>query len=627
LAKDQKITTIETNKPGLIRRLVWLGCVFFVIAAALHSADSPIGGGDTWVAMACGRYTLGPWAMKDAGRTWQMRLLDKIGIHTTFCDPLSAKSRPYIPGDPIEVGWVNQNWLTHVLFYKMKMGWGENSIVVYKFVQAILTALFAYWAGRVLGAHPILAAAAAGFGMLLSRSYIDLRPNVSSILYAAILILLLMYWKHKRLWALLWFLPVMIIWSNVHGGFIYPIMILVLMVGGHLVQKPLSLVWSQTFVGVSGRALLILTGTTVVVTLIPAIFSPFGWENLIHPFLVATGKEGKIWRGVIEWHPIYESGFGNVGWYFVFLGILAGVFLLWGLLFFCKPSLPASRGRRRRRMAINIPWPKIDLAQLAVIGITLVMSIQSRRFVFLGGVVLSPFLAVMIQEIVDMLRIMRAQRRSLPLELRPMGKKPTFIGVGASVIACVIMAWVFADEMSKTYFKDDDKTSVFRRMVGVSAQPVNAMKFFDKLKLKGVVLNEWTHGGFVAFHQRPDPETGQPPCKLYMDGRAQAAYHVSHFQHWGRVMNLARKMKPPKYAELLQEEGVNVVLLDMARKRSSKGLTTSQAIVDTLQKSKKWKMVYNDRRYVILLREDDPRNQEFFEVQKILKARRQQKKK
>ena len=135
---------------GVLRREVWwLGCVLLVIAAALHSADRSIGGGDTWVAMANGRYTCaGDWAMEDEGRTWQMKVLDVFGIHMTKKDYMGARTREYVPGDHQKFGWLNQNWLTHVTFYKMREAWGENALLVYKFAQAILTALFAYWAAR-----------------------------------------------------------------------------------------------------------------------------------------------------------------------------------------------------------------------------------------------------------------------------------------------------------------------------------------------------------------------------------------------------------------------------------------------------------------------------------------------
>jgi len=545
-------------------RWLWIGCVLLVIGAGLHSADRVVGGGDTWVAMACGRYTLGQWALGQPNRTWQMRLLDKFGIHTTQQEPFGARSRAFEPVsrnlssifkrlfgakdyDPKldEVGWVNQNWLTHVMFYKMKNAWGEKDsavskgeslIVVYKFLQAILTVLFAYGAARVLGAHPMLAAATAAFGILLSRSFVDLRPNVSSILFAIIMIFLLSCWKKRRYWALAGMIPVMIIWSNVHGGFIYAIMIFMIMLGGHLVMRFLGSVWPGRLVDIDWRGYKLLLAGAAVVTIIPGIFSPFGWENLAHPLIIIMGQEGKIWRDVSEWRPIWDTdGFGNATPYVIFLSILGLVFVVWLVLFFMRPSLPQPH-RRRERLAIEkFPWPRIDLAQWGIMAITIYMSMASRRFIFLGGVILSPFLAQMTQEIVDMVRLLRLHKQNQPLQLAGMPSRSAMVAATLSLTGALVMWLIFGLAMRDIYYRppsDGIELSVFRRMVGIYDQPVGAMKFLNANKIEGVVFNEWTGGGYVAFGQDPDPQTGRPRCKVFIDGRAQAAYNVSHFTYW-----------------------------------------------------------------------------------------------
>ncbi|MCH9021772.1 MAG: hypothetical protein IID32_03305 [Planctomycetes bacterium] len=513
-----------------------MGCVLFVIAAALHSADKPIGGGDTWVAMACGRYTLGSWAVDHPDRTWQMKTLDNLGIHITKQDPFSPNSRSFIPGDHENFGWINQNWLTHILFYKMRDSWGEFSIVLYKFIQAILTALFAFWAARVLGAHPLLAAATAAFGTLLSRSFIDLRPNVSSILFAIIMILLYAYWKKNRPWALAWMIPLTIIWANVHGGFIYAIMVFFIFIVAHLVQFLFRSVWPDSFVRVSGKAFLLLLGAGAVITLVPAFFSPYGWENLVHPWIIAFSDEGKLWRNVIEWRPIWDDmGFGNRTPYLIFLSLFAVMFIVWWIMFFGKPKLPLLKKSRKLKSADRMPWPKIDLAQLGIIAVTILMSIKSRRFIFLGGVVLSPFLALMIQQIIDMVRLRKRHKLKLPMET-PLSIFPNPKSLPAAVLAlsaAVFMFAFFAVASHDIYFKpshDGENYTLFRRMVGIQDQPVRAINFFDDNHVKGLVFNEWTNGGFVPFWQKPDPATGKPPCQVYIDGRAQAAYKLSHFK-------------------------------------------------------------------------------------------------
>ena len=50
------------------------------------------------------------------------------------------------------------------------------------------------------------------------------------------------------------------------------------------------------------------------------------------------------------------------------------------------------------------------------------------------------------------------------------------------------------------------------------------------------MLNYWTEGGFIAWGQEPDPNTGRTPLQLFMDGRAQAAYDRKAFDTWSYIM-------------------------------------------------------------------------------------------
>jgi len=723
------------------RRCLTLGCLAVVVAAALHSADSPIGGGDTWVAMACGRYSLGPWVAQQPNRTWQMRLLDRYGIHTTQRDFISPHSRPFdpasrrlsslarrlvavvketatekpqpLPAGSKNVGWINQNWLTHVLFYKMKtcLGGdpyqpqpGEFLIVLYKFTQAILTAVFAYWAARVLGAQPPWAAGATAFGMLLSRSFIDMRPNVSSIFFAIIMICLIAYWKRGRHRALIWFIPVTILWANVHGGFIYAIMVFGILAGGHVIQNGLGKytivvlclaalflagllfsganrlggeasklgvrmnqarqsealagrviraeelrVWNQQsqalrfgqaaaagagvalvalgifaaaragrvsaegWLRVGRRGLLWLVGALAAVVLIPGIFSPFGWENLIHPLVVATGQEGKDWRKVAEWRPIWEiDTFGNAAPYVCFLAVLAAVVAVWWVLFFLGPGTgpPSAKGRRGQPVAAT-GWPQMDLPQFGVMAVTIAMSVLSRRFIFLGGVALAPFLAALAQEAFTMIQWRRARRQSYATPSAAPAPRLVWIGAAGSWAAALLVTGVFGQFMWSKYLRPDQKPprlTVFRRMVGIEDQPVELMGFFNKYHVRGVVFNEWSQGGFVAFHQGPDRQTGEPPCRLYIDGRAQAAYHLEHYQDTMKFKGDAqfdRNLDPRRLSQMLQQRGISAVLVSYLQ---------SRRMFELLQQADDWLLAQGNGRHFLFLSLADPRNQETLEL-------------
>ena len=634
------------SQVALFSILLVIFSYLLVIVSALHSADKPVGGGDTWVAMACGRYTVGPWATNDNNRTIQMKILDMFGIHVTWEDPFSANSRPYSKGVEDCEGWVNQNWLSHVMFYKMNMDFGETSIVVYKFIQAILTALFAFWAARALKVNYFLAAICASFGVLLARSFIDMRPNISTILMAAILIFLLLKWKAGHRKSMLWLLPVMIIWSNVHGGFIYGIVVMGVACGGYAVSNVMAEIYPNLFYKCDWKKdyLWLVIGFAITV-LTPMIFSPFGAENLIHPLMVMMGNDGEKWRQVSEWHPLFSDGFGNVGPYKVFALIFLLIAVAWIFIRAkYQPSQQTSSDENDKSNLIDL-----DLAWFGIIAGTLKMSVDSRRFVFLAAVVLAPFMAILIQQIF----VMTAKFWKEKIAPAMAEKVYTGLALGFTVIIAAIL-YLAVNDIYVRPPADGIERTVFRQMVGINDQPVRAMPFFDANKVTGVVLNEWTNGGIVPWGQTPDEDTGRPACKVFMDGRAQAAYRISHFEKWqainvnfpasnkeleareklldSLITGAGLKKSTPKlydklvmhykatkfyknlllamavdaelYGKVLAYEDVTVILAKNVR---------STRTISLLKRNDNWKTLYLDDEFSMIFRVDAPENKHLFD--------------
>lgn len=643
------MTELKDNKKKqntLTGIIVLIFSYLIVIFAALHSADKPIGGGDTWVAMACGRYTLGQWAKSDSDRTMQMKILDLFGIHITWEDPFSAKSRIYAKGVKDCEGWVNQNWLSHIMFYKLYTNCGEISIVYYKFIQAILTALFSFWAARALKVNYLIAALCAAFGVLLARSYIDMRPNISTILMAIMMILVLFRWRAGNVRSILWMLPIMIVWSNVHGGFIYAIVVFAIACGAYALSNLLASSYPDLFEfhPWKEKYLWLLIGFAITI-LTPMIFSPFGTENLFHPLLVMFGDEGKKWRDVSEWQPLFGTGFGNVGSFLIFLSLFLMLSLVWviarlklkGANLNSDECPPTAKGYKY--------MPVIDLAWLGIIVLTIYMAISSRRFVFLAGVVMAPFMAIIIQQIFMMTKNFWQKKVS--------GRAIELVTSTTAIVSACAFALIFIAAFRLIYFSpaiDGFDFSVFQRMVGLNAQPVRAAQFLELNNVKGIVLNEWANGGYIPWAQTPEPQTGRPPCKVYMDGRAQAAYRLEHFvkwqkvnintgsggqysqdeekyrqQHYDRLLKaagfndstpnmqkrlvelfsqkkenydlllLAMGVDPILYSEVLKYEGVTVVLAENKK---------SQRTIQFLGNLPDWDVLYVDDLYTIIFRKD-----------------------
>ena len=187
--------------------VAWAAMIVF----AFHSSTHMVAAGDTWVAMACGRHfinhgvdTVEPFSANShkAGPTesevktwpgWAQWITAKVGIENV------KKIHP--------TGWVNQNWLTHVIFYWMTHispvadadNYSFDTLVYWKISLYILSVICIYYTGRLLGANPALAAVFACFAMFTARSFLDIRPAGFSNLLVAIFLLILVLATYRNI--------------------------------------------------------------------------------------------------------------------------------------------------------------------------------------------------------------------------------------------------------------------------------------------------------------------------------------------------------------------------------------------------------------------------------------------
>ena len=361
--------------------LGWLAMLIF----AFHASTHMVGAGDTWVAMACGRHflnhgvdTVEPFSANShkPGPTpeeiakwpdWAKWLAGKVSLKTLkYWHP---------------TGWVNQNWLTHVIFYWLTHDSpiadpdtfppSFNQLVYWKIAIYILSVICVYYTGRILGANPALSAVFACFAMFTGRSYFDIRPAGFSNLLVAVFLLILLLATYRNILYIWLIVPVTTFWCNVHGGYIYAFIVLVPFVGLHLLIN-LSKKWSVILYNVTAwpffflvisridfqripenelgslqfRIFLLLVSLIILdivfiffknrlvsikwkgfyhtiaaglVTFIATIvFNPFHLTNLTHTFVISVSKHAEMWRTVNEWHPGFEWS-NPVGTSFPFL--------------------------------------------------------------------------------------------------------------------------------------------------------------------------------------------------------------------------------------------------------------------------------------------------------------------
>ncbi|MGB2806187.1 MAG: hypothetical protein WBC22_00475, partial [Sedimentisphaerales bacterium] len=185
--------------------------------------------------------------------------------------------------------------------------------------------------------------------------------------------------------------------------------------------------------------------------------------------------------------------------------------------------------------------PKIDLALIAIAVLTTYMAIQSRRFIPIAAFAACPVLAMFIDQMVRTISAARSFHRQNRLFVTPMPQalQLFFIVLGAAVVLISGTGWglKFKRIYLDAWPTDTKLNSVFMRMTASDAKPFYALKFIRDNKLEGKLFNYWTEGGFIAYGQNPDPNTGRTPLQLFMDGRAQAAYQPAAYKMWSDIMS------------------------------------------------------------------------------------------
>ena len=515
----------------------WLAIILFACHASTHMVPA----GDTWVALACGKHFV------------------NHGVDTV--EPFSANSHKAGPTDEQlskwcpewlmgfvktihPTGWINQNWLTHVLFYKSSVMLGSeespnyNAMVIWKFALYILTAIVVFNLGMVIGADFYLAAISACLAMFLSRSFLDIRPAGFSNLFVPLTILVLCLAGRRNLKYLWFFVPLVTLWSNLHGGYLYAFIVLGMFFFANLIGMFFSRHMSS--LGIKGLKSIVIVGLVSFVSMV--IFNPYHLTNLTHTFIVTIRKNAKGWREVAEWHGAFDfSNKVGVSWPFVVALIpIVLIMLLWlGSWIGLMPiDIKGIKNRRKELQAKEMfkSWPDVDLFMIMVSLFTIFMAITSRRFIPIACCVSLPLVALMAFQVYEMFSSSKKYRRDGVLEPKPLSMGYVkYMTIGFGVVFIVWGGWVFA-RYDKVFngpwgpAKDHDST--FMRMTYSHQKPFDACEFIRINGFKGNMFNYWTEGGFVAYSQDSDKDTGMIPLKLYMDGRAQAAYDYEQFKKY-----------------------------------------------------------------------------------------------
>lgn len=487
---------------------------------------------DTWIALAAGRQIL----------------------HSGTFPKLDTFSYTFY-GRP----WINQNWLSHVVFWWLYDTWGPDAVAIGTWALGVAIFALTAVAVRLRCGSWVAAGLAASVVAFASRDWLSARPATVQFFCVALLTAALSALLRPPAsrtwngWALFGVAAVMAVWPHAHGSFVFGFGLLGAFVGCWVVARVVG-----RRVVTPAPAIAVLVLIALATGLAGAALSPFGIENYIHPSQIAGSA---AFRTVGEWMPPYKGG-----------SLFPPVTRFWGAAGIAAAALLGAFGLRiwgrsqtgRSAHPSNVQGILFDLV---AVGVGLGLALFARRFAPLFHILAAPVVTTWA------LRLAGATARPV-LELWRSG-----LG-GAAWLSAVVLAFftvhLARNELTGPYV--GGRYDLLDRVTRADVIVRSAFEFLRRNDLKLNVWTEWKQAGPLFFEV--------PGSRVFIDGRAQQVYSERHYRLYLWMMG-AERSEGELLARHLAQSGTEAVLLPKHR--------STRALVERMDELPDWLTVLETR--------------------------------
>ncbi len=379
-----------------------------------------------------------------------------------FQDPFS-----YMPTNEL---WIYHEWLTGVIFFPLYGAFGEVGLQVLRYGAALGALWFAFATALKRGA-PF---AFATLGLFLpvfaiSAGYAPVRAQVFTFLFFSVTLYLCEECRIRQSFRRLWFIPpVVLLWCNLHGGFVSGLAIIGLFALGEALSRRQFLPY------------LMILFACLLLTLI----NPYGldyWPYLINAITMPR-PEITEWMSLLQ---AYKVGYKQLSTP-LYLGMLplCIVFCVW----------PLKRDWTAVLVLAAIAWMGFShVRHLPFMGLAMAALLPSGVFVLLG----EASKGRMVRKILVMAAF------CIPI-----------------LYLCVVNGTVAYQRMKNPGFLrvplSLEVLSPNQVLEGQISYPVGGITFLKENNLSGNILTEFDWGQFVMW--------ALPESKVAMDGRYETVY-------------------------------------------------------------------------------------------------------
>jgi len=394
--------------------------------------------------------------------------------------------------------WTAHEWLSEVIMAMVHRAFGLTGIVVF---FSFIISLVYYLLFKIIRTDKdniILAVFIVLLVIVSSQIHWLARPHIFSlVLMIAWYYLLDEYQYNNKNY--LYLLPLMmLLWVNLHGGFLAGFILTGIYLFGNLVKFITSQGKERDFYKKKTG----LLGLTTVACLLVSLINPYGYHILLFPFNLVSNKF------IMD----HVSEFASPD----FHGVMPFKYLL--LL-----MLAAFAGSK----------VKINFIELLLILMFTNMSLYSVRYIPLLGIIAAPILLrqlVLILEQTNGRFVGFLKKRSDSISETDASARGFLWPVAAIVLVVISAAG------GKIDFKFDEKT-----------MPVAAVEFMKKENLKGNMFNNDEFGDYIIY-------SAWPEYRVFFDGRSDM-YGVDIMKEYFKVLSIK-----PGWNEIIEKYKINWII-------------------------------------------------------------------
>lgn len=397
--------------------------------------------------------------------------------------------------------WTAHEWLSEVAMALIHRFSGLTGIVLF-FI--FLISLTYAWFFRIVRSYGRIFLADLAIVLLViacSQIHWLARPHIFSLPLMILWYSILDRFEYGEKNLLYLLPPLMLLWVNLHGGFIIGIVLIGIYLFGNLCR----FLTSNEGAGQAPRRRIAYLGITLCACVLVSLANPQGYRILLFPFKLATNSF--LMDHVDEFQsPNFHENF----FFLVFLVFTFGILIL-------------------SRTGMN-------LIEWMLVLLFFAMSLSSERYIPLFGIIVAPVLAKHAGGLVENRRdsrfagaIGRSSGRIAAIDENSRGY---LWPVGA-----VLLALLFAGS-GKIHFQFDPKK-----------KPVSAVEFLEKENLKGNMFNNDEFGDYVIYK-------AYPRYKVFVDGRSDM-YGSDNFKEYSEIASFG-----PSMESLVRKYDINWIFFD-----------------------------------------------------------------